>query len=362
MRITSSQKYRRAALAGASVLVVGATTLVALNTVSATNLSGDDPDPVLPTDCQIDTLPVPDDSSMSIVSAMDPTGTYIGGRSYPADPEADFFRQAIIWENEEKIEVDFPGLDQTIQDINSHGDAVGFSFEETDSGYAAYSYAYLDGEVVELEPDLNSRAEGINDDGTIVGTIEESDERHAVVFTDDGAQRLDVPDDTESSSVVDIDADGSIIGSVEIDDGTMGSVPYRWDADGVPEELTLSDEVDGNLSLLIGMSDGWIAGYLVDDVDVYGTAMWAPGETEATEVEFAGTNDLNSYGWLAGGQDNVGVVYADGDIYELPSMHDDSEIIDRADAISHDGTVIAGSVNWDLAEETSLEAAVWNCE
>lgn len=361
MSTTSSRKYRRLVLAGASVLAVGATSIVALNAVSATNLGANEDEPVLPTDCEIGLLEVPEDSSMSIVTAIDPTGTYIAGRSYPDDPHNDFFRQTLLWENGDLIEVDFPGSDQTIQDVNSHGDAVGYSFDP-DTDLEHYSYAFVDGDVIELDPEVQSYAWAINDDGTIVGDIRRDDDRIAVTFTDNGSEPLELPEDGVTSGAVDIDNDGSIFGYVAFDGPEPDVRPYRWDPDGTPVELTFSDDSDFELGSVASMTEGWATAYAFDEDTIEATVLWAPGETEGELVEFGGMNAVNGHGWLVGSSNNLGAVYADGELYELPSLNDDPEILDRADGMSNDGTVIAGSVNWDLELEASLEAAVWNCE
>lgn len=361
MSSTSSPKRRRIVLAGASIVAVGATSFVAINTVSATNVGANDDEPVLPTDCEISLLDVPDDSSMSIVTAMDSTGTYIAGRSYPEDPHNDFFRHTILWEDGEIIEVDFPGLDQSIQDVNSLGDAVGYGFDP-DGELERFPYAYVNGEVIELEPEIEGEAHGINDEGTIVGTLYEPERSSAVIFTDEGPQPLDLPEGAESSGAVDINDDGSIFGYVTFEDPERDSQPYLWEPDGSLVELTFADDSDYELGAVASMSDGWAAANAIDADSNFGVVLWAPGETEGELVEFSSMFGINGQGWVVGSSDDLAAVHAGGELYELPSLNDDSDILDRADAMSRDGSVIAGSVNWDLEQEASLEAAVWHCE
>jgi hypothetical protein len=83
--------------------------------------------PAPPTECKIERLQEPEGSTMSIVTAADPTGRRIASRGYPDG--GDFKRSVVIWDDGMPTRVDIPGEDQLLRDINTAGVAVGASFD-----------------------------------------------------------------------------------------------------------------------------------------------------------------------------------------------------------------------------------------
>lgn len=357
-----SRRIRQVSLAGASVLAFGAATALTVNFASATPTDDSDDSIAVPSHCDLNVLPYPDEYGMSFGQAMDPTGTYLAGRGYPEAPMSSYERYLMIWEDEELTELDVDGGDQGFSGINSHGDAsINTYIDDTDPT----PMAYVDGEVVELAHDNPGQTRDINDDGVIVGSLETgADFDTTPVFweaPDSEPVELELPDGVDSGSAAAIDGD-TIAGTVRAPDHD-DNIPVTWDLDGNLTELAGPDEADEFFGHVTDIRDGWMVGSLrLDGSEEPVAVRWNPdGEAEVISDGYAAA--INAEGWIVGFEEpDQPLIWADDEVIELPVLDDGEFANNQALAISDDGSTIFGSVDTDADEVHSLAAAEWTCE
>lgn len=360
MKLLSRKTTRRLALAGTGVFAVSATAFVAANALADDNEAG----VAVPVNCSIELLPTPDDAVSTQVTAMDSTGTFIGG-FYVQDADEPDHRLPVIWENGELVEIEFDEeleFDRaSVADINSEGFAVlNVGDVQNTTPYA------FDGERTYALANSDSYAHTVNDDGEIAGYSRLDAMDIAVVFGEDSMAPLGAPNREWGASGIDIDEAGTIFG-YHYGDPIEGRAPYLWHSDDSIEALQMPDGIirdnmDGG-----SINNGWVVGnitYRTEDGEDSGSMslMWdsETGEPESIDIDTA--SDVSSEGIVAGKHDGVAAVYANGELTELPNVHgDESGLEDLANAISGDGTVIAGTVNWSGTGNYDHEAAFWSC-
>ncbi|MBO0870988.1 MAG: hypothetical protein J2P15_20750, partial [Micromonosporaceae bacterium] len=111
-----------------------------------------------PASCTLSRLPAPGNAPMALVAGADPTGRYIVGRSYPKRGQY----QAVIWHDGAGQNVMLPGdLEELLEDVNSSGTAVGWSYAES----GPIPYVYSDGKVSQLPGVQHGEALAINGAG-----------------------------------------------------------------------------------------------------------------------------------------------------------------------------------------------------
>jgi hypothetical protein len=318
-----------------------------------------------PTSCAIEKLPVPDGVSMALVSAADPTGSYLVGRSYPKSGY-----QAVIWHNGTAKKVALPGdIEESLTDVNTAGTAVGWSFaggggENTGS----VPYVYQDGKVSKLQGVNRGSASAINDAGAIVG---QDDENHtAVLWPSAGAKaiKLPVPAGTRESNVGDIDEDGTTVGNLDL------KVPYVWFPDGTHHALTLPTK-DGKKAAsarVFTIRNGWAIGVAdaedqarsgkkVKDAEMWGVR-WnvRTGEVEVVSDFDVRAEGVNAQGWQIG-TDKPGhaMLVTDKGTVILPELAKVAPNSNIPNSISDDGRIIGGQS--DDAGDT-IHAVIWRCK
>ncbi|MEU4695187.1 hypothetical protein [Actinoplanes sp. NPDC023714] len=324
--------------------------------------SGPAPAPPAITACELSRLPVPDGEPMALVSGADPTGAWIVGRTYP---EAGGY-QAVIWHDGEVAKVALPGdLEESLRDVNGRGTAVGWSY----AAYGPVPYAYHDGEVTRLAE--AGEALAINENGRIAG---DDGRGRAVVWESAGAApvTLPVPAGTTTSQARDVDLDGTVAGSLDLD------TPYVWRPDGTHGALPMP-EIGGTpaaVAQVFRISNGWAVGMASSSTlkdkekkeasgareRVY-AARWnlRTGTAEITGELTHPADAVNAYGWQTGTDaDGYAVVVTGEDTIRLPGLgrHDPGGNATIATTISDDGGIVAGQSD---DESGTIQAVVWQC-
>ena len=317
--------------------------------------------PKAPTSCTLERLPVPDNAPMALTAGADPTGQYIVGRSYP---KAGGY-QAVIWHDGKATLVMLPGdLEENLQDVNSTGTAVGWSYQDTGS----VPYVYRDGQVSQLPGVKNGSALAINDAGAIVG---DDAAGAALLWPSATAEptRLPLPAGASAATANDIDEDGTVVGTIDL------KRPYVWFADGTHRELPLPT-INGKKAVsarVFSIRNGWATG--VADTDdrakgaknpdaaPVGPIRWnvRTGEVRLFDELRGRASTANAQGWLIG-MDKQGRAALVTDTSTVPlaglAAPEPGGLSDIPTTLSDDGRVISGQS--DDATGT-IQAVVWRC-
>ncbi|GGM84631.1 hypothetical protein ACFFX1_36020 [Dactylosporangium sucinum] len=294
----------------------------------------------LPTSCTVDRLPIPDNVPKSIVTAADPTGRLVFGRSYPGNGT----QQVLLWTNGKASKVDVPGDDQAMHSVNAAGVAVGHSYVDGEP----VAWLYRDGRVSELPAGRSAEAQGINASNVIVGERAGRPVRWASPTAEPIS--LEVPPDAQGGAARAVDDDGTAVGYVYV--GT-NRVAYAWTPDGKGRPLASGDD-----SAAFTVRNGWATG-------LHGSSgmRWNlhTGAAESVPGMQIRPSTANASGWMVGTDpQGRGVLTGAGTSVRLPDLflHKADEFSNLPETLSDDGRVIAGQAN-DAAG--ALYAAVWHC-
>jgi hypothetical protein len=321
--------------------------------------------PAAPKECRIDRLPVPAGHPASIVTGGDPTGRYLVGRAYGSTGHVEKHR-LLIWDNGRLTTVDMPGTDETFQDINGSGVAVGSSF---DDGGGTSAYVYRDGKLTKLPaPATFVEVRAVGENGTIVGAVRDSDvgPHRPLVWRDPAGQpqQLDLPNGSASGVAVDVGADGTIVGSVSktgLDDGQG----YLWKPDGTGQMLPMP-EINGK------PANGWSPTSVHNGV-IFGNAVVRSNTNPVlvnhpllfdlrtgkfTILTHAYGGEGNTMGWLLVTANPLSVAAPTGRAILPPLASTGDRMIDRAAFISEDGRVIGGQSG---DANGQMQAVRWTC-
>lgn len=310
-------------------------------TASATPSSTAGARPDGPTGCTVTRLPT-DGIDKALVTGADSSGRYAVGRTYPGT--AKFRYPLVVWKDGKLVdEVEMPGSDQSLNDVNSRGVAVGSSFDAKDR---KHPYVYRDGTVSRLAGDGEGTATAINDAGVIIGGLG-GDPLYPrpVRWASATAQpvALTVPKGVSSAAVVDIDEDGTILGMITR--GRDKDSGYLWAPDGTGRELALP-KVDGKAPTSFwpnSLRNGWIGGQAVIDTDK-SRAFTAfrfridTGQYERLPVA-AGRPLIAANGWIVNAM-GPPILLGGGRIVTLPKYRKQTDY--QVVSISDDGRVIVG--------------------
>jgi uncharacterized membrane protein len=310
---------------------------------------------------------------MALVSGADPSGRYIVGRSYPRGGGY----QAVMWHDGKARKVMLPGdLEESLRDVNSAGTAVGWSYAKS----GPVPYVYRNGKVSKLPGVKRGSANAINDAGAIVG--EDETAQAPVVWPSATARpvRLPVPAGTERAAALDIDEDGTTVGSLGEER------PYVWFPDGTHRELPMPT-IEGKPAVnarAFTIRNGWATGVADNGVGRDGRNPEAKASTEAGkkapapkltavswhvrsgEVRTSDDFDLradatNAQGWQVGiSKQGRPVLIAGADPVRLPELapHPPGRLTTIPSTLSDDGRLVAGQS--DDASGT-IQAVVWRC-
>lgn len=317
------------------------------------------PPATAPTSCTLDRLAVPDNVPMALTSGADPTGRWIVGRSYP---KAGGY-QAVIWHDGTPTKVPLPGdREESLEDVNASGTAVGWSFEGTDADSGPVPYVYRDGVVSRLPGVERGSAFAINDAGAIAG-----DSGGVPVVWPSASQepiRLPLPGGASTGRATAIDEDGTVVGNINDDR------PYVWFADGTHRELPLPTlgGAPPATSRVFTVRNGWATGLAAPGGGIPG-AMGKPtavrwnvrtGEVRVFDELDVRAGTANAQGWQVGSnkQGNA-VLMTDTSTVALPDLGNHGPLSVSPNTLSDDGRVISGR-----ADDTkgAMRAVVWHCE
>jgi uncharacterized membrane protein len=377
-----TRRFRRALAGGGAAVVTAAASVAgfilidpaerpapisaATGAPAAPAKASDVPEPAI-TSCTLSRLPVPGKEPMALVTGADPTGEWIVGRTYPKSGGY----QAVIWHDGEVEKVMLPGdLEESLRDVNRNGVAVGWSYDES----GPVPYAYADGKITKLAE--TGSAQAVNDAGRIVGGIGELGRERGVVWERIGAApvELPAPDGATSVQARDVDADGTVVGSLDLE------IPYYWAPDGTHGRLPMP-EIDGRpaaVAQAFHVRNGWATG-MAAAASLKGPkgADGAAGDRERTyaarwnlrtgEVEITGglrypADEVNAYGWQVGTDaEGYAVLVTNAGPVRLPDLgkHREDGTATIANSVSDDGRIIAGQSD---DRTGTIQAVLWRCE
>ncbi|BEL09301.1 hypothetical protein Q0Z83_074920 [Actinoplanes sichuanensis] len=311
--------------------------------------------PAGPVGCRVTRLPT-DGVRKAVVTAGDPTGRYLAGRTYQPSPGP------ILWKDGKILDRPrLTGDDPRFADINSSGIAVGSAF----IGERQQGYVYRDGRVSRLDGQEAVPA-AINDAGVIVGSIGEVLEEMPVRWDspDGAATPLPMPADLRSGTADSIAEDGTVVGTVATDSRATGS-GYLWLPDGTGRKMD-PPRIEGDVADYFwpeSISNGWVAGRAVDDS--------ADGSRSFTSMRYRiadGTYHrlpqtvfpalIAENGWVAG-EAGPPLILAGSEVVELPRYRTLKEY--QITYYSADGRRVAGHSTDSEADQVGNEPLLWTC-
>jgi hypothetical protein len=314
-----------------------------------------------PKKCRLEPLPIPDGVPMSLVTGMDPTGQIVLGRSYPNRAEGSY--PVLLWASGRPRVVDLPGSDQSLVDATSKGVAVGSSWGDD----GPRPFVVVDGEAVQLPGVRNGEAVAINESGQIAGT---RDGTQPVLWPSgsDEPVELPLPDSHPRGTAVDIDEDGTVIGTVIDRDGSGQERAYRWAPDGTGELLPLPT-FKGQRAYSFrpqSIRNGWVTGLAGLDADQT-EGHTIPVRLHLFSGRFVDFPNLslwpqagNAQGWVVGSADGLAGLLTDDGLLRLPVFaKPQSPTSNLAVVVSDDGRTIGGQ--GDNADGNP-QALLWRCE
>jgi uncharacterized membrane protein len=328
--------------------------------------------PPPPTDCSVTRLPILAGHRSSLVTGASRKGTYVVGATSPDEviglegdiggPGAD--RHPVIWHGDDVTEVPMVGTWRELNDVNSSGVAVGVTSEvwnREDYRLRSTPWMYRDGTLSRL-PGLSGYpsvgVEAINDAGVMVGNGSDPSRRSRPLIWRDPDRPptpLPLPPGVSTGSVAGIENDGTVVGSVG-DDKTARA--YMWGPDGSGRALP-TPHIAGRpakYSIARAIAGAWVLGSATNEDYETTTVLWNRRRDSVTlrpgsELWLA----VNPLGWTVGYGHERRPVYgwADG-VVALPEPAPGQDL-GTGVAVSDDGKTIAGYLS------TEPGAAVWQC-
>lgn len=352
---------RRTLLAGTAALAA-----VAAAALSASAAGAETAEPVAdPAACDIAVLPMPGDTYFSIVTGMSDDGSAIAYRAYPVGLEGEE-RYPMVYLDGEAHKVSMPGTDQTLTDINSSGTAVGSSWVDD----LPVTYVWEDDVLTRLTD--KGTAAAINENGDIVGSVEEDGSRIPVIWPAGETEPvgLAVPEGTVDGWASAVEDDGTVVGALRIlIEGTDLSVstPYLWHPDCTGERLPVPEVVGKEDFISTADINGdWVIGNLFTPTLEAGVR-WNLADGTVEVLDILGAFSVDAEGTASGDlPPAAGYQTADGELVELPGVTDpvDNWFGDIATEIDTTGDFLAGQVfaGEDEYGMHILKAVTWTCE
>ncbi|MEV4275745.1 hypothetical protein [Actinoplanes xinjiangensis] len=315
--------------------------------------------PAVPTGCKVTRLPT-DGARKAVLTAGDPSGRYLGGRTYGTGAGPIVWKDGRIFARPR-----LTGEDAGLNDINSSGVAIGSAF----LGQRQQGYVYRDGRVTELDG-RHTAPLAINDAGVIVGAIGEVLHEAPVRWDSPGAKavRLPMPAGMTSGRADAVDEDGTVVGRIAADSRELDS-GYLWLPDGTGRAMEMP-EIEGGPADYFwpdSISNGWVAGRAVDDRadgSRWFTAMRyriADGSWEKLP-ENVFPNLIAANGWVAGGptgRDEAPIITAGSEVVRLPRYKTAKEY--EISTFSADGRRLGGYITDMEGELVGNEPLLWTC-
>ncbi|WP_306215241.1 hypothetical protein [Actinoplanes sp. RD1] len=324
------------------------------------------PVPRLPSDCAVTRLPT-GDVAKAVVHAVDPSGRYVTGRTYPEGRAFGTYPVTVWRDGKLLTTIDFPGSDQSLDAVNSSGDAVGSSFTDE----VQFPYVWHDGKLTRLKGGAGS-ASAISDAGVIVGVLGSRPARWA--SWDAEPSLLPLPPGTTQGAAVDVDEDGTVLGMAGPPIGPEANdTAYVWLPGGDVRKLPLPPEA--GFFHAVGLRNGLVvgsAGFEDDDALTFAGYQYDIASNRMEELPAAAQSPaaVAANGWIVtdGGGRSPAVVVG-GDTIGLEHYRPSAGGLTFGEGkpgdeyqirgISDDGRTIAGSFN--PAVGLVNEPLVWRC-
>jgi uncharacterized membrane protein len=321
--------------------------------------------PKPPTSCAVERLAEPEKSRLSNAVGADRTGRLIVG--FAARPDDSLKQHVLVWDDGAPTEIDLPGVDQSLFDINSSGAAVGASFDPETNRFLT-PWIYRDGKVVALPGVDSGAATGINDRGDVTGS-RWTDLPPRPVWWPAGAKApidLPVPDlaiGREGGEAAAIDHDGTIVGHYF--DKPVGSEPFGperafvWRPDGTGKKLPLPPGTSSP-SRAQRVENGWAIGYAsTPDEELVDVRWHLDSGKVRTFPRLSELTSVNAHGWMTAldTNGNALLVYKDNGSVPLPGLTRQGGSFPQT--LSDDGRTIAG-LSQDA--EGTIRAVRWRCQ
>lgn len=312
----------------------------------------------VPTGCTVTLLPT-GGVAKALVTAGDPSGRHLAGRIYPPGGV-----RTVLWKDGvlRKLPA-MPGGDASFDDINSSGVAVGSSYDDGDRQHAYVA----DGSSVTRLAGGTGAAVAVNDAGVIAGVLGDPGVPARWSSPRATPARLPLPAGFASGRAVDIDQDGTIVGTVER--ANAEGTGYLWFAGGTGRLMPLPD-VEGEKATLFwpeSMSDGWVYGRAVRDA---ADRSWrdfasyrysiAENRYERLLVPFHPPALGAANGWVLGVTgEYTPVIVADRRVVKLPGYQKMKEYV--VSSFSADGRVAGGYTTDSDGDGVANRPLRWTC-
>ncbi|MER7001632.1 sigma factor [Dactylosporangium sp. NPDC000555] len=276
-----------------------------------------------PTGCRAAELDAPPEAVLgSTVTSGDPTGRYHVGRSFDGVKAT-----VLIWDRGRYQVVDLPGEGQTLVDVNSAGMAVGWT----------------------------RRQKHVNDRRQIVGVIQS----RPVVWATPESQptRLALPGADYSGDARGIDEDGTVVGTLFHNET---AAIWVWSPDGKPTKLP-APMIDGRAVTTysaLGIRNGWVIGRVGTKLDA---ALWNLRTGEVRVLAWGYPLAVNAQGWTAQFNASHAAIDTGGPRIDLPTLPGGQEGGHSLspEAISDDGRTVAGTAI--TSQNGHRVAMLWTC-
>jgi len=311
----------------------------------------------VPKSCTAEKLPVPDNVAQALVTAADPTGRFLYGRSYPTSGQ----HQLLLWTDGKATKIDIPGDDPTINAANTAGYAVATSL--TDDHWAGY--VYHGGTATKL-PGGDAWANGINAGNTVVGVKVDpvSGLRQPAVWRTPASQPdlLALPADATNGEARAIDDDGTVVGFV-YDNTKPDGRAYAWAPDGTGRALPSPDKSITDAYVAYTVRNGWATGIVGLRTTSVAGVRWNlhTNQVETIRSFTSRPSTANARGWMVGSDmQGRGLLVAGGQQVQLPDgyLHRPGGLTNIPQTISDDGRIIGGQSD-DPAGV--IHAMRWRC-
>jgi hypothetical protein len=314
--------------------------------------------PVVPKSCTVTRLPT-NGVKKALVTAGDPTGHWLAGRTYPGNTGKS--RPLIVWKDGKIAATpQVSGGDQGLRDINSHGVAVGSSFdpEQTPFLYAGSKVTTLRGGAGE--------ATALNDAGVIVGVLGELDDRRPVRWTSATAQpeHLTLPARVVWGQALDIDEEGNVLGMVGTD--RQIGTGYLWLADGKVRRMPLPKDGDRQSTEFWpeAIRNGWVVGraaFETDDATTFEYYRYSLTTDRYEQLADEGgmPAKVAANGWILGEARRPVITSEAGRTTVLPKYPQEAAnptYLPRS--ISDDGRTVGGYV---IGDDIQNQPLMWRC-
>jgi hypothetical protein len=307
--------------------------------------------------CTVQQLATPAGEGVrAVVSGGDPTGKYLVGRTYPGGRPS-----TVVWENLRPRKLPMQGEDPSLNGATSTGVFIGTSYTGSDT---LTSWVYKDGAFRKVAG-AGAIVSAINEREVIVGSVQGK----PAMWASPTAQPTMLPLPAGkgwTGAANGVDDDGTIVGTLQNSEFKEGQA-YAWRPDGTMTKLA-HPTVKGKpaTSYHTGkVRGGWVTGWASYDEPNRGPRWLAAprwnlrtGAVDTTEGVFT---TINAQGRIAG---ELSVVAPDRTTVTLPlpAGLDEKSAMVMTEVISDDGTIVAGYIN---DREGSLDAqpigVVWTC-